>query len=187
METTSNSDRPAHHIQRQLGAWYVVVCRRGRIYQRYFADAVWGGAPQALVAAQRFRDQLLERIPPDTRVRRRIPKGVRKPTTDVVGVTLEKYRVEGREYERYIGTWKDAEGSFRRRRFSVGRYGRKGAYDRALRARKEGVALARAERLSQQREEAARRLAASLPMPRPVKDPRSRKGISMANRRPRHP
>ena len=55
----------------------------------------------------------------------------------------------------------------------------------AIEAREAGVAHSDALLMARQREEAGRRLQKAPPMPRQVKDPRSRKGISMARRRPR--
>ncbi|MGH9322776.1 MAG: hypothetical protein ACRD3V_23190 [Vicinamibacteria bacterium] len=121
-------------------------------------------------------------IEPDTRVRRRVPKGARSDT-DVVGVSLEQYVVGGRVYERFVAHWQDPERRPQRRRFSVGRYGKKRAFALAVESREQGVSHNRAVQLVRQREEAARRLAAAPPMPRKVKDPKSRTGIRMARRK----
>jgi hypothetical protein len=72
-----------------------------------------------------------------------------------------------------------------RRRFLVERYGEEEARDLAIDAREAGVARSRADCLTRQREEAKRRLQKAAPLPRQVKDPRSRKGISLARRRSR--
>jgi hypothetical protein len=176
--------RPPENITRQVDAWSVHVIRAGQSYTGWFADAVWGGERKALVAAQRFRDHLLLRIDPDTRVRRVTPKGTHSKT-GVVGVNLEPHVVEGRRYERYVAHWSDEDGQVRRRRFSVGRYGRERALAMAGEAREVGVARSHAARLARQREEARRRLRSGPPMPRQVRAPLSRKGISMANRRTR--
>jgi len=162
----------------------VTVLRRGRRFVGHFADAVWGGHQRALLAAQRFRDQLLLRVGPDTRVRRRKPKGTRS-RTGVVGVSLERNVVGGRVYESYAAYWPDPEKGSGRRRFLVQRYGREQALALAIEAREAGVAHNHAHRLVRQREEATRRLQNAPPMPRQVKDPLSRQGISMARRRPR--
>lgn len=172
---------PFTHIHREMGAWSLLVVRGGQRFPEYFGNAVWGGRQQALVAAQRFRDRLLLRIGPDTRVRRQVPTGTRS-ATGVVGVTRERYVVGGRVYVRYLASWQDLEEGPLRRRFSVARYGKERAF--AL-ARKTGVAHSHAVRLAGRREEARRRLRNAPPMPRQVKDPRDRKGISMARRRPR--
>ncbi len=172
---------PRDNISRQPGAWYVIVTRRGMPYTRYFSDAVWGGKRLALVAAQRYRDRLLRRIEPDTRVRRKHPRGSRNETRHV-GVSFEEYEVEGRWYERFIADWKDADGRQMRRRFSVNKYGLAEAEALAVEARNEGVAESRAVRRARQREEALARLKAAPPMPRKVKDPKSRKGMRMPPR-----
>ena len=124
------------------------------------------------------------RIEPDTRVRRRVPRGVRS-VTGVVGVSRERHMVDGRGYERYVANWQDPEKGPQRRRFPVQRYGREQALALAIEAREAGVARVHAEQLRRQREEARRRLRAAQPMPRQVRDPLSRKGINMGRRRPR--
>ena len=161
-----------------------MVTRKGHAYPGDFADAVWGGREQALVAAQRFRDELLLRIGPDTRVRRRIPKGTRRGT-GVVGVTLEPHVVAGRVYERYVARWQDPESGSQRRRFLVEHYGKEQAFALAKKARIAGVAHSHAAELARQCIGARQRLRSARPMPRQVKDPLDRIGISMARRRPR--
>lgn len=160
------------------------VRRGGQVFADYFSDAVWGGRRRALLAAQHFRERLLQRVDPDTRVRRRLRKGARSKT-GVVGVALERHVVEGRVYQRYVAHWQDPEQGARRRRFLVERYGREKALALAMEAREEGVSRGHAVQLAIQREEARRRLQDAAPMPHQVKDPLDRKGISMANRRPR--
>ncbi len=165
------------------GAWDVHITREGKLYTGHFPDAVWGGREKSYLAARRFRDGLLRRIEPDTRVRRRVPRGVRSET-GVVGVILERYFVEGREYERFIANWRDADGRTKRRRFSVGRYGEQRAFELAVEARTRGVGESRAIQLARQREDARSRLLIAPAMPRKVKDPKSRKGMRMPPRNP---
>lgn len=178
--------KPGSNIYREPGAWAVRVTRQGKNYNGHFADAVYGGARQALIAARRFRDQLLRRIEPDTRVRRKVPRGSRNETKHV-GVEFEEYEVDGRWYERFIAHWQDADGGHRRRRFGVGLHGLDGAYALAVEAREEGVAESRAAQRTRQREEALERLAAAPPKPRQLKDPKSRKGMRMPPRNPDRP
>lgn len=175
---------PLTNIVREDDGWTVRVRRRGHDFVDYFGDSVWGGRAPALLAAQHFRDGLLQRIGADTRVRRRIPKGSRSKT-GVPGVSFERHVVDGHTYSRYIAQWQDPEEGTRRRRFLVQRYGRELARELAIQARRTGVAQSGARLKARQREEARKRLRNTAPMPRPVKDPRSRKGISMARRRPR--
>lgn len=170
------------NIYREPGAWAVRVIRQGKYHNGHFADAVYGGKVQSRIAARRFRDVLYGRIEPDTRVRRKAPKGSRNKTKHV-GVSFEEYVVEGRWYERFVANWKDADGRTRRRRFGVGPYGRRGAFALAVEARKEGVAQSRAVQHARQREEALERLAAAPPAPRRLKDPKSRKGVRIRRRK----
>jgi hypothetical protein len=155
--------------------------RGGRNHNGHFADAVYGGKRQSHIAAQRFRDLLLRRIEPDTRVRRKVPRGSRNET-DKVGVAFEEYVVGGRLYERFVAQWQDADGRHRRRRFGVGPYGRRGAFALAVEGRKEGVAQSRAVQRARQREGALQRLAAAPSEPRQLKDPKSRKGTRIRHR-----
>ena len=176
---------PRTHIRREPEGWSVSVTRRDETYRDYFGDAVWGSRATSLLAAQHFRDRLLLRIDPDVRVRRRTPRG-RSSRTGLVGVSLEWHVVEGRAYERYVACWPDLERGAQRRRFLVERYGRERARQLAIEARESGVRRFHAQQLARQREDARGRLQEAPPRPRPVKDPRSRKGISMARRgRPR--
>jgi hypothetical protein len=173
--------RPFTNISRDGRAWSVCVRRAGDDITDYFPFAVWGGKNRALVAARRFRDEVLTRVEPDLRVRRRVPKGVRSDT-GVVGVSEERYIVGGRVYRRYVAHWSDPEVGPMRKRFSVGLYGKEQARALAERARTEGVARSRAQMLARQVADAERRLEEAPPLPRVVRDPRSRKGIRMPRR-----
>jgi hypothetical protein len=176
---------PLTNIHREPEGWSVRVRRGGHDFPDYFGDGVWGGRARALLAAQHFRDRLLLRIDPDSRVRRQIPKG-RRSKTGVVGVSLEPHVVDGRVYHRYVAHWQDPEKGPRKRRFLIEHHGEERALALAIEAREAGVARSHGYLLARQREEATRRLQKAVPMPRPVKDPRSRKGISMARRQARH-
>jgi hypothetical protein len=156
------------------------MARGGKGYVKYCADAVWGDRERALVAAQHLRDRLLLVIGPDSRVRRRQARGGKG---GVPGVSLERHVVDGRVYERYVACWQDLEKGLQRRRFLVGRYGKEQALELAREAREAGVARYHALLLARQRREAKERLRAAPKTPRRVKDPLSRKGISMARRR----
>jgi len=175
---------PYTNISRDRRAWSVCVKRAGRHVSDYFPDAVWGGKRLALVAARRFRDDVLKRVEPDLRVRRRVPKGVRSET-GVVGVTVERYVVGGRVYRRFVAHWSDPETGPMRKRFSVGLYGEEQARARAEEARRKGVAQSRTRLRERQVADAERRLEEAPPMPRVVRAPLSRKGIRMPRRRGR--
>lgn len=172
------------NIHRQPNAWQVVIIRRGEPHGGCFSDGVYGGRNPALIAARRLRDGLLRQLDGDTRTRSRHPAGRGRSKTPV-GVSKETYPSGGKWYTRMVGIWIDADGQPRRRRFSVRLYGTKEAERMALAAREEGKDAAARELRERQQAAAARRLLESPPPPPKVKDPRSRKGISMARRRPR--
>jgi hypothetical protein len=83
------------NIAKEPEGWSVVITRDRCTVRKYFGNAVFGGQAQALVAAQHFRDRLLQRIAPDSRVRQRAARRSRS-VTGVVGVSLERYTVDGR-------------------------------------------------------------------------------------------
>jgi hypothetical protein len=180
------------NIARHERAFSVQVTRGKVTHTRWFADAVWGGKAQSLLAARMFLDRLLMRIDPDTRVRRTPPAGTRS-RTGIVGVTLEHYEVEGRRYARLVASWRE-DGKARRKRFSLERYGRERALALAVEARRTGVARRHAAERLRQREDAAQRLRTAPLAPRQVKSPLSRRGIRMparprrasGGRKPRH-
>lgn len=175
---------PLSNIRKEPEGVSVLVIRRGDNYSDYFGDAVWGGRKKAILAARHFRDRLLLRIGPDTRVRRKVAKGTRS-RTGVVGVTVEPHKVGGRVYRRYVACWQDPEKGHQRRRFLVEHHGKERALALAVKARKAGVAQSRALLLARQREDATRRLKDLPPRPPQVKDPLSRKGVKHRRRRPR--
>jgi hypothetical protein len=106
----------------------------------------------------------------------------RRGSTKVVGVSLERNVVGRRVYVSYSAAWPDPEKGFGRRRFLVSRYGRDRALTLAIEAREAGVARYHAYLLARQQKEAKKRLQRAPPMPRQVKHPLDRKGISMGRR-----
>jgi hypothetical protein len=172
---------PRTNIYRQAGAWQVQIIRRGQSHGGWFADSVYAGRQPALIAARRRRDELLRQLAGDTRTRRRHRAGRRSSLP--VGVSKERYRSGPRWYTRMVGHWTDVDGQPRKRGFSIRLYGRAGARQRALAASRQGREAAARELRRRQHAEAARRLREAPPAPPKVKDPRSRKGISMARRR----
>jgi hypothetical protein len=130
---------PNTNIHPEPEGWSVRVCRRGHVFSGYFGDAVYGCRRQSLLAARHYRDDILQRVEPDTRVRRAVPRGA-KSKTGVVGVTREPHVVDGRVYYRYVAGWIDVERGYLRRRFLVQRYGHAKAKALAVAARRAGVA-----------------------------------------------
>jgi hypothetical protein len=123
-------------------SWFVTVQRRGRIYHQHFADLVYGGKRKALDASTVYRDGLLASHRPFTRPERcRIKK--KNNRSGVSGVTKidvwEQHR--GRRYHRryWLAQWPIGNGKAKMKKFSITRYGERGAFQRALGARREAL------------------------------------------------
>jgi hypothetical protein len=130
------------HDKSHTHSWLVTVQRRGRIYHRHFTDSVYGGKQRALGAAKTYRDGLLASLRPFTRPERcRIRKTNNR--SGVSGVTridtLEKSR--GRIYPRryWLAQWPIGGGKAQMKKFSIKRYGERGAFQRALQARRHAI------------------------------------------------
>jgi len=124
-------------------AWRVSLRRRGKSLVKNFPDKKHGGKRDALAAAKKYRDQLLEQYPPLTRkefasIRRRNNK------TGITGVYryAKKYRLaDGRENECWYweAHWPTESGQHESVSYSVNNYGEDLARRLAIRARERGV------------------------------------------------
>lgn len=130
------------HDKSRTHSWVVTIQRRGRVYHRHFTDAVYGGKRNALAAAKLYRDSLLACLRPLTRQERcRIRK--KNNRSGVSGVTRidvsEKSR--GRRYRKcyWLAQWPIGGGKARMKKFSIKRYGERGAFQRALQARRQAL------------------------------------------------
>ena len=135
----SRIDDDAHNTH----AWRVSLRRRGKSLVKNFPDKKYGGKRDALAAAKKYRDQLLEQYPPLTRkefasVRRRNNK------TGITGVYryAKKYRLaDGQEKERWYweAHWPTESGQHESVNYSVNNYGEELARRLAIRARERGM------------------------------------------------
>lgn len=115
--------------------WVVATKRRGTRHVKYFSDRP-GGRAAALRLAQRFRDDLLRRLPPATKVKQTYSLN----TTGVIGVALVRERTRtGKPTERYAATWPGPDGTRGKATFSIGRYGKARARSLAIQARQDGL------------------------------------------------
>lgn len=124
------------------GGWEVRIQRRGRKYEKFFADGQHGGRRAALQAAKIFRDDMEERLRPYTvKELARIPSVRNK--SGIVGVRRAVQVEETDEYVYtyafWIAQWTDGKGKRKTRSFSVEKYGEDEACRRALQARTRGV------------------------------------------------
>jgi AP2 domain len=130
------------HDQSRTHSWLVTVQRRGKIYHRHFTDNVYGGKRKALDAAKTYRDNLIARLRPLTRLEVcRIKK--RNNRSGISGVTRidadENNR--GRVYHRryWLAQWPTERGKARMKKFSIKLYGEQGARHRAVRVRRQAL------------------------------------------------
>ncbi|MDR4470336.1 MAG: hypothetical protein MRJ68_18900 [Nitrospira sp.] len=123
-------------------SWFVTVQRRGRVYRRHFTDSLYGGKRKALEAAKVYRDNLLTCLRPLTRPEVcRIRK--RNNRSGVSGITRidawEKNRGRAQRRRYWLAQWPIGGGKARKKKFSIARYGERGAFQRALRARRQAL------------------------------------------------
>jgi len=123
-------------------SWLVTVQRRGQIYHRHFTDGIYGGKRKALDEAKVYRDELLARLRPLTRVERcNITK--KNNRSGISGVTridgMDTKR--GRSYHRryWLAQWPIGNGKAQMKKFSIKQYGEQGAFRLAVRARQEAL------------------------------------------------
>ena len=134
--------RGVDHAASRTHCWRVTVQRRTRVYVRHFSDGRHGGTRNALQAAKTYRDVLIAQHSPLTA---REFCAIRKKTTR--SGTPGVVRVEGWEQRRgrrlrrvyWDAQWPVGKGKARHKKFSVKLYGERGAYLRALRARRQAL------------------------------------------------
>jgi hypothetical protein len=149
---------PSHAIsrvdRRGIHAWRVCLKRRGHAHIVLLHDHDHGGAARARRAAEASFLQALRFLPPPLRTSTRDVRS----KTGVVGVSLERLvRPKGRVYSCYRAVWPLGRGRYKKRAFSIARYGKRKAFRLAVLAREQGIAqLARSLRERIDREIARR-------------------------------
>jgi len=124
-------------------AWIVTVQRRNQIWRRSFSDLSFGGKSKALSAAKAFRDLILRQHLPMTRaeycqIKRRNNQSGFAGVCRYAYLDIRDKRTVGRGY--WLAFWTLASGKSKRIKFSISRFGERGAFKRAMRARKEAMA-----------------------------------------------
>ncbi len=125
--------------------WEVRIQRRGKRWEKFFADNRYGGKRAALQHAKAFRDGIEDYLPPfSTRERSRRPS-IRN-RSGMVGVRQIKHIDVRGEYEYtyyfWVAQWTDGAGKRKTRSFSCHKYGDKEALRLAISARNQGVTKA---------------------------------------------
>ena len=114
----------------------VRIKRGAERWSKYFSDKPAGRAA-ALRRAQEYRDRLVARLPPPTKLKRTNVAN----RTGVIGVVFMRERTRaGNRSERYIALWPIKGGGRVKRSFSVAKYGKREAFRMAVAARRKGVA-----------------------------------------------
>lgn len=126
-----------HHFQ----GYVFSTMRKGRKYVKHFS-AKPDGARKALARARAYRDALLAKLDPPTRLKSWNSRNV----TGIVGVSLTQERTRnGGVLRRYAAYW-PVKGRRRpaKKSFSIAKYGKREARRLAIQARNKGVAAFKA-------------------------------------------
>jgi hypothetical protein len=130
------------HEASRTHSWLVTIQRRGRIYNRRFSDRVYGGKRNALQAAKAYRNRLASQLQPLTRqelcaIRK---KNNRSGVSGIIRVDVQE-KSRGRLYRRiyWDAQWPLGKGKACHKKFSVKKYGERGAFLRALRVRNQAL------------------------------------------------
>ena len=130
------------HEKSRTHSWLVTIQRRGQVYNRHFADRVYGGKRKALEAAKAYRERLSSELKPLTRqelcaIRK---KNNRSGVSGVTRIDVQE-KSRGRLYRRvyWDAQWPIGNGTARHKKFSIKKYGERGAFLRALKARRKAL------------------------------------------------
>lgn len=132
LRAISRVDRRGEH------GWRVHIKRRGKDHVWLFPDHEYGGRARAHTAAQAWLGHaLLLKLPPPLCTS---SHDVRNTTGEIGVSLLELVRPSGAVYLAYRAVWPLTNGRYKKRAFSVSKYGKRTALQLAVQARKQGVA-----------------------------------------------
>ncbi|MFB9240642.1 AP2 domain-containing protein [Massilia antarctica] len=116
------------------GYWRVSIERKGKKYRKTFSDGVYGSTAAALAAAQTWRDQLFQSMPPSNKaaVAARINS---TNTSGIAGVHLAKAGPDKTPASWVAMKPKSKGQPSRLKRFSIAKYGHEEAFALAVQAR----------------------------------------------------
>ena len=118
--------------------WQVRLQRRGVKYAKFFSDSMNGDTDRALIAARRWRDNLIDEITREEQAR--ICRSSKRNSSGVVGVSKIKVSASnGCTYEFWQATWSPGPGIRKSVKFSVKRHGDELAFQLAVEARNQGI------------------------------------------------
>jgi hypothetical protein len=129
---------------RSTHAWLVQVQRHNQIAIKMFSDSVWGGKRKALAAARSWRDEHKQAPAEQAHalwLRNRLRSNNR---SGLVGVSRHERKADANDHKTggaafWLASWTGEQGRTRQRKFSVKRWGERGAKQKAIAARAQGV------------------------------------------------
>ena len=134
--------RVDNEVSRTHG-WLVTIQRRGVIYRKHFSDGVFGGKQKSFLAAKVYRDDVIAKNPPFSM--REYSNIVKKNNrSGVVGVcrycaSETRDLPEDKQRWFWVASWPLPDGRRKRVKFSVKKYTEDGAFQMALKARKDAL------------------------------------------------
>lgn len=147
-KTAAAARRPMYGITRvdhersRTHAWRVTIQRQGKIHVGHFSDGVYGSRQKALVAARKYRDDLLSKFPPLSRkqycsiLRRNNRSGLAGVSFHAEVIETDHGPVERRFWiaRLPLQPWRT-----KLVKFSVAKYGAEEAFRRAVKARMDAL------------------------------------------------
>ena len=129
---------------RSTHAWLVQVQRHNQVAIKLFSDSVWGGKRKALAAARAWRDEHKQPVAEQAHALWRRNRLRSNNRSGLVGVARYERTAEANGRKTggvafWLAAWVDEHGASRKRKFSVKRWGERGAKQKAIEARKQGV------------------------------------------------
>lgn len=134
--------RVDNEVSRTHG-WLVTVQRRGVVFRKHFSDGVYGGKQKSFIVAKAYRDDVIAKNPPFSMQEYSsiVKKNNRSGVVGVCRYCASETRDLPEEKQRWfwVASWPLQDGRRKRVKFSVKKYGEEGAFNMALKARKEAV------------------------------------------------
>lgn len=112
---------------------------------KFFSDSKYGGKEGALVAAQKFRDEMEQLYPPPVSKKGFTTKRSKRNASGIVGVHRSEYAYKKKDRNgiyhncAWVAQWIDHSGKRKTRSFSIPKYGENEALKLAISARKKAI------------------------------------------------
>lgn len=143
MDENSNNKGLSRIDSESTHGWFVRGYKNKKTYSKLFSDKRYGGEKEALEAARKYRDALVEElneIPNEPRPRRIVSRDSRN-VTGVLGVCrISKKGANGGVNEFYSVTWRPEPGVQKCSSFSIRKYGEEEAFRLAVELRRKQMA-----------------------------------------------